>query len=95
MLVSQKGRCAICFSESAGGRCGKFAVDHCHKTGRVRGLLCAICNYVLGLLRDDPAAFRRAAAYLEFTNTKDNVVPACLHCNCSKKDKDRPVTLPA
>ncbi|MEU9115034.1 endonuclease domain-containing protein [Streptomyces sp. NPDC048483] len=40
-------------------------VDHDHRTGKVRGVLCFNCNSGLGLLRDDPQAARRAIAYPE------------------------------
>lgn len=48
LLLAQDRKCAICFSPVAGkvGQC--FAVDHCHKTLAVRGLLCINCNARLG-----------------------------------------------
>lgn len=42
MLKTQKSKCLIC------RRAVKLVVDHCHKTGRVRGLLCSKCNMVFG-----------------------------------------------
>jgi hypothetical protein len=48
MLKSQGGKCAICGSETAGKMGQHFAVDHCHSTLRVRGLLCIKCNARLG-----------------------------------------------
>jgi len=42
-------------------------VDHCHKTGAVRGLLCPSCNSVLGMFNDDTALFARAIDYLEMS----------------------------
>lgn len=48
MLQSQDGKCKICESEKAGNKEQNFAVDHCHKTGIVRGLLCIKCNARLG-----------------------------------------------
>lgn len=42
----------------------QLAVDHNHKTGKVRGLLCRRCNQALGKLEDDPALFEAAATYL-------------------------------
>jgi hypothetical protein len=49
MLASQNGKCKICFRSDAGHqRLKHFCVDHCHKTGVVRGLLCLKCNSSLG-----------------------------------------------
>lgn len=64
MLVAQGGLCKICRG-SDNGPWGKLAVDHCHKTGRVRGLLCAKCNKGLGQFNDNPELIRLAAAYLD------------------------------
>lgn len=65
MVAAQSGRCAICRTDTPGGRAGHWAVDHDHATHRVRGLLCNGCNLALGLMRDNPTAMREAAAYLE------------------------------
>lgn len=61
---SQGGRCAIC--RRATGKARRLAVDHNHKTGEVRGLLCKPCNsYGIGMFaRDEPEIFDRAAEYL-------------------------------
>jgi hypothetical protein len=56
----QKVGCQIC-----GTKDETLHVDHCHRTGKVRGLLCGICNRGLGFFRDDPAKLRKAATYLE------------------------------
>lgn len=68
MIASQMGLCAICLKAPA------VHVDHCHKTGRVRGVLCFNCNSGIGLLRDDPAAAYRAADYLEGNAWKPTLV---------------------
>lgn len=63
LYAAQGGRCAIC--RRAIGKVKRLAVDHDHKTGKVRGLLCGPCNNMLGLVaRDDPEVFDRAADYL-------------------------------
>lgn len=51
-------------------------VDHCHETGRVRGVLCFNCNSAIGKLGDDPDIVRRAAAYLEGNAWKPTLVAA-------------------
>ena len=43
----------------------KLVVDHCHATGKIRGLLCSPCNTAIGGLRDSPALLRAAADYCE------------------------------
>ena len=67
MLKEQGGRCAICDTDTPTGKWKVFAVDHCHHTGVVRGLLCNECNRGMGLLRDDPDLLRKAADYLKIT----------------------------
>ncbi len=63
LLYAEQGYCcAIC--QRAKGVSKKLAVDHDHKTGYVRGLLCGPCNKVLGHLRDDPEAAHRMELYL-------------------------------
>ena len=42
----------------------RLYVDHCHKTGKIRGLLCNSCNTALGLLKDDISLFKRSIDYL-------------------------------
>ncbi|MFK0112770.1 endonuclease VII domain-containing protein [Streptomyces sp. NPDC091217] len=68
MIAAQYGLCAICLDAPP------VHVDHCHKTGRVRGVLCFNCNSAIGKLRDKPDAARRAAAYLEGNLWKPTLV---------------------
>lgn len=62
MLEKQKGLCAICHRPETGKA---LAVDHCHHTGIVRGLLCQNCNTALGKFQDNADRLRKAALYLE------------------------------
>lgn len=59
MLENQSGGCGIC-----GARSHRLVVDHCHATGRVRGLLCQTCNKGLGALGDTVEAIRGVLSYL-------------------------------
>lgn len=62
LLKKQQKRCAICRCAEKRGE--NFAVDHCHKTGKVRGLLCRSCNLALGLVSDSTATLKSAIKYL-------------------------------
>ncbi|MFH8290608.1 endonuclease VII domain-containing protein [Streptomyces sp. NPDC018059] len=68
LIGSQKGLCVICLSAPA------VHVDHCHETGKVRGVLCFNCNSGIGKLGDDPDKTRRATAYLEGNSWKPILV---------------------
>lgn len=65
MLEAQGGKCAICGCPPEQSTKGALAVDHCHTTGKVRGLLCGNCNAGIGHLRDSLELIRAAGAYLE------------------------------
>ena len=65
MLKEQEGKCKICGTDKPTGKWKVFAVDHCHDTGHVRGLLCNECNRGIGLLRDSPELLIKAADYLK------------------------------
>jgi|SRR5579863_3889308 len=60
----QDGLCAIC-GGPPGRRKTRLCVDHDHKTGKVRGLLCNDCNNGLGRFKDDTAIVSKALAYLD------------------------------
>ena len=66
-LQEQAGCCKICKSTNPGPK-GRFAVDHCHKTGKVRSLLCYLCNIGLGSFRDDVVILNNAIEYLRGHN---------------------------
>ncbi|MFD8536640.1 endonuclease VII domain-containing protein [Streptomyces rubrogriseus] len=68
LIADQGGVCCICLAAPAAH------VDHCHETGRVRGVLCFSCNAALGQFKDRPDAIRRAAAYVEGIAWKPTLV---------------------
>jgi len=78
MLALQGGVCAICSKPESKEHHGVLHVDHCHSTGRVRGLLCRNCNHVLGLMRDDAALMIRAAEYLQLSQIPELIGRAIL-----------------
>jgi hypothetical protein len=65
LLSAQGGKCAVCNSTDTGRKNSPWSIDHCHATGRVRGLLCHQCNIALGHARDNPALLRAMARYVE------------------------------
>jgi hypothetical protein len=94
MFADQQGLCRVCNLQMVSQLDEtrpvlKFApnevarVDHCHKTGRVRGLLCNRCNTLLGKAEDDPKILATAARYLQETATaktaarQGDAIPDC------------------
>ena len=65
LLELQNGRCAICKIKPDNQR---LHIDHDHKTGKIRGLLCGKCNRAIGLLNESLELFDAARKYLEFEN---------------------------
>lgn len=65
MLAAQGGQCAICSEPPTDARGFRPHVDHCHASGKIRGILCGRCNKALGQFKDDASLLRRAIAYLE------------------------------
>lgn len=63
---AQGGLCAICR-----GCFESLQVDHCHETGKVRGLLCKPCNTALGMMRDRIPALQSAIEYLRYHRDED------------------------
>jgi hypothetical protein len=70
MWRQQKGLCGICkqpetaLATPTSTKTKRLAVDHCHNTGEIRGLLCGNCNVMLGFFDDDPERLEKAADYL-------------------------------
>ena|SRR5437867_2203783 len=67
MLDAQGGVCKICGRSSAENdklTWGRLVIDHDHKTGRIRGILCKRCNYAIGLMEDSVDILKKAGEYL-------------------------------
>ncbi|MFA5052826.1 MAG: endonuclease VII domain-containing protein [Parcubacteria group bacterium] len=63
-VENHHGKCDICGREPD-GRWKQLNIDHCHKTGKLRGLLCSRCNRAIGYFDDDPRILRAAILYLK------------------------------
>jgi hypothetical protein len=63
LLKEQGGVCAICSTDTPGGR-GQFHADHDHNTNQPRGVLCHNCNVALGNFKDNPELLQKAIEYL-------------------------------
>lgn len=76
LLRQQLGRCAICKRDGTDSRGYSMHVDHCHKTGKVRGILCNKCNQGMGNLRDDVNILYAAILYLIRGGSKKIAMPS-------------------
>ena len=75
LLKSQDNLCAICKKPETAtdkrlGGIRTLAVDHCHKTGKVRGLLCTCCNGALGFIKEDMMCALSLVKYIENNQEK-------------------------
>ena len=73
LLQRQDNKCKICGKAYYDKRKRAFAVDHEHKTGRIRGLLCVDCNVMLGMAHDDRNVLLKAIQYLKRNLTLDKL----------------------
>jgi len=81
LFEAQGSACAICRSREPNAKTG-WNLDHCHRTRRVRFVLCAHCNRGLGAFKDDVSLMRRAAQVLEtYQNQPDRPVEAILEAS--------------
>lgn len=72
LVAAQMGQCAICGIVPQ----DRMVVDHCHETGKVRGLLCRPCNAGLGIFRDSPSILEAAIAYLRNSSSGVTSMPS-------------------
>jgi len=71
MVEKQNGKCVICNGNEvykSKGKVHNLSVDHCHKTGKIRELLCRACNQVLGIFKENIERFENAIIYLKKHN---------------------------
>ena len=66
LALSQNNKCKICEKEESANR--RLAIDHCHKTGIIRGMLCTNCNLGIGNLQDNISLLYKAIEYLKETS---------------------------
>jgi hypothetical protein len=72
LYIKQKGTCAICHQKCSTGM--NLAVDHCHDTKEVRGLLCTNCNTAIGSLKHDTGLLTNAIHYLGGDEAIDKII---------------------
>lgn len=72
ILSWQSGVCCICGNTNPSGK--RLAVDHDHKTGQIRNLLCSSCNKGLGLFKDDPTLLENAMLYIKAWQEEPNAI---------------------
>jgi coenzyme F420-reducing hydrogenase gamma subunit len=69
ILLSNQGyKCFGCGSAGSNEKIGRLFVDHCHTTGKVRGLLCQGCNFAIGAVKDNTETLKNLIQYLEKNN---------------------------
>lgn len=88
-LTNQNGDCAICQTTLPDlfvyeDRRRGYAIDHNHKTGEFRGILCLSCNTLLGMAKDDPEILKEAIIYLQ---NRGNYAPTDNAAVARKKKK--------
>lgn len=74
LFNEQDGKCAICNKDiylAATDKNKTAHVDHCHKTGKIRGLLCARCNHGLGVFEDDIEVLQGTINYLQESKSNE------------------------
>ena len=66
----QNYKCLLCGADEIDQHHGRLFVDHCHKTGKYRGLLCTTCNTGLGAFKDNVEVMQKAIEYLNETSLR-------------------------
>lgn len=71
LAKAQNYSCKLCGKHASEEPRGNLVVDHCHETGRIRGLLCSVCNTGIGKLGDTIEGLEKALDYLKKNDGKD------------------------
>lgn len=69
LFTSQGNKCASCGTDHPGSKYDAWHVDHCHRSGRIRGILCHHCNVIVGMAQECPDNLNKIINYIH--NTKD------------------------
>lgn len=95
LFIQQNGKCKICGTEGSVRASAQhtmpLVIDHCHESGKVRGLLCHTCNSALGQFKDSKTMLLKAIEYLEqpnieFTKTNRNRIKRDRQIDLAKDD---------
>lgn len=93
LLEAQEGKCAVCrepeivVRRDRGGQ--RLVVDHCHSTGKIRGLLCTKCNSALGNMHDSTELLKKLLNYLEEADTGLRIGPSQERVEAMLQDFER------
>ena len=68
--IKQNYKCLLCGADEKDQHHGRLFVDHCHNTGKYRGLLCGVCNTGLGAFKDNVEVMQKAIEYLNETSLR-------------------------
>ena len=74
--IKQDYKCFLCGSPEAEQPHGRLHVDHCHETGKYRGLLCNLCNVALGSFKDNVEVIQKAVEYLNENSLRHRNQPS-------------------
>jgi len=92
LILQQNNCCAICGEKFVSSK--HTHVDHCHKTNKVRQILCTNCNRGLGCFNDDREILKKADGYLEYHDKENTAAPIPTRPNKKGKDDTQPGTIP-
>lgn len=94
MFSAQESKCAICKATEPGPR--GWATDHCHSTGKFRGILCGKCNPLLGYARDNISILTSAIAYLRVHTTEpERINDMLVQVSCDFRLENGAITAPS